>query len=56
MLAANEYLHGTALWRHRMGDLWVCVKTSDGLRFLVGQPPGKAQLELTRKGFRYEWI
>lgn len=54
MTARNEFRSGRAAWHHGLG-IWVCKSADPCLGFLVHMSLREAHLELTRRGFEYEW-
>lgn len=55
MLAENEFFKGQAVWKYEVG-IWACASADDCLSFLLKKSVKDAQLELTRRGFSWEWI
>ncbi len=55
MLAENEFYKGRAVWRFEVG-CWSCAMADECLSFLLKKSVAAAQLELTRRGFSWEWV
>ena len=54
MLAENEFHKGESVWRYEVG-IWACVKADKCLKFLLKKDVATAKLELTRRGFNWQW-
>ena len=55
MVARNEFFEGRAVWYYEVGT-WACRSADECLSFLLKKSVAAAQLELTRRGFSWEWV
>ena len=55
MIARNEFHCGKAVWYYEVGA-WACRSADECLSFLLKKSVAAAQLELTRRGFSWEWV